>query len=328
MDINSYFDDNKLDDGKIHCFRAIDIPVPGRTGAWDVMYHNLKGRWGTNDFYYNFWREGKKMILSLYDMVEGGGVVRESSESSSEITVSGGKIKVTWALRSGSGTSRDDGNVELIRSVFSKYFDFSFLEGNDFVWKTNERDRYDHTKQTLTKIQSSDVLIGLFGANLWNGLFLPEGKLLIELKSAYGYCANENGRTISSHNRLNFYTSDARKFTVPKKSTSYDEDYLERLAKEILEAHEYSLSNKIPDDWSGECFFQWPNKNFAAGERVLTTDEQAKCYIDEVEPNVWFQLKDRMGWESNCEALLENQPTNSNVEAYKGNGISCPAFCQ
>ena len=268
MDIDSYFDGNDLDDGEMHCFRNVDVPVPSRTGTWDVMYHNLKGRWGTDDFYYNFWIEGKKLILKMYGLEE-----NETRKTVDE------KLKVVWFLRYGSGTSRDDGNVNLIKSVFSKYFDFEFLQGDDFTWKEDEADRFAKTQATISKIQSSDVAVGLFGANLWNSLLMPSNRMLVELKSAYGYCANENGRTLSSHNHLRFYSSDARKFNVPKKSTSYDEDFLERLAAEIIDAHEYGIDNETGDDWNGECKFEWPKRDFGDEDRLLTANEQATCYI-------------------------------------------------
>ena len=199
-DIDSYFDLLDQDSSKTHCFKKLDVPVPGRIGTWDAMYHTLKGRWGTGDFYKNFWREGKKLILKMYELAEDDAGEEEIRENP----------KVVWALRFGSGTSRDDGNVGKIKEIFGKYFDCTVLEADDFVWHDTDEGRFTQCQKTVKKIHDSDVLIGLFGANLWNGLLLKEGSMLVELKSAYGYCANENGRTLSSHNHLAFYTSDAR----------------------------------------------------------------------------------------------------------------------
>jgi len=38
----------------------------------------------------------------------------------------------------------------------------------------------------LAMLQAADVLVGMFGAGLWNALFLRPGSLLVELKTTYG----------------------------------------------------------------------------------------------------------------------------------------------
>jgi hypothetical protein len=52
----------------------------------------------------------------------------------------------------------------------------------------------------------------MFGAGLWNGLFLRPGSLLVELKTTYGYSGNENGRGVANANGLAYYMADVRRF--------------------------------------------------------------------------------------------------------------------
>ena len=64
---------------------------------------------------------------------------------------------------------------------------------------------------------------------------MRSGSILVELKAPYGYCGNENGRTLSSHNHLSFYTGDSRSMAVAKVGTLYTDEFLEKLADEIEE---------------------------------------------------------------------------------------------
>ena len=66
-------------------------------------------------------------------------------------------------------------------------------------------------------------------------LVMRSGSILVELKAPYGYCGNENGRTLSSHNHLSFYTGDSRSMAVAKVGTLYTDEFLEKLADEIEE---------------------------------------------------------------------------------------------
>ena len=67
-------------------------------------------------------------------------------------------------------------------------------------------------RDLLALLASTDVLVGMFGAGLWNGLFLRPGSLLLELKTTYGYSGNENGRGIANANGLAYYMADVRRF--------------------------------------------------------------------------------------------------------------------
>ena len=242
------------------------------------------------------------------------------------------KPRLIWTLRYGSGTSRDDGNVDGIVRIFSKYFNFSFMDKNDFIWRQESDDRFIFTKKYLEKLQGADIMVGLFGANIWNDLFMRERSLIVELSTKYGYCGNENWRTTANHNRLAFYKSDARKFDVPKRGTIYSDKYLEQLAQEILEAYRAEVAleaeagasaSELLDDTRSECTFVWPATpaNYTEGNPVLTPSSQSRCYL-ELTHKGWYQLKNHNG-ESGINCAGDKPIKNFDPE-----GPSCPELCE
>jgi hypothetical protein len=154
------------------------------------------------------------------------------------------KPRVLWAWRGGGGTARDDLNMTKVKAVLGRRADVEFLEDEvDFVWSKDQRELDAANSRLLAKIQDADVLIGQFGANLWNALFLREGSVQIELRSTYGYCGNENGKVLSNHNRLGYYQGDPGDMVVTEddagdRGVLYTDEFLRRLAEEILEVYE------------------------------------------------------------------------------------------
>ena len=151
--------------GKI-CFQDLIVPVPHRAGTWDAMYGTLKGRFGTDGYYDGFWIGIREVMNRVYGLPFGGGEYRGGRWDAN--VDSGRKIKVVWPWRGG-GRSRDDGNRDKLQKVFGARFDFHILDGPDFAWKgPDEEARKQVAVSTIRKIQEADVMVGLFGANLWN----------------------------------------------------------------------------------------------------------------------------------------------------------------
>jgi hypothetical protein len=191
-------------DSKIKCFSSMDVPVPGRPAGFDVFFANLKGRYGPGDFYKNVWIKAKENILNVYgiksdDIIEegeGAAVVAIAAKEEEvaaakdkevavavgeEVAIKGEEVAVVataaneskpkpfvlWQKRYGLGTSRDDGSVDLIGPAFeAKGYKFAFLDKADFGYDTDLEKQYLNVQKILRKIQSADISIGLFGANL------------------------------------------------------------------------------------------------------------------------------------------------------------------
>jgi len=148
---------------------------------------NLEGRWGSDGEYDGFWRQIRESILRTYKIKP----VPVQAAS---------KPRVTWIKRYGKSSSRDDFNIDAIEKIFSKYFEFSFLSDEHFN-SPKGKDMYGHAQKLLQHVHDTDVMVGLFGAGLWNALFLKENKIFVELKGPYGFCGYENGRNLANHNR-------------------------------------------------------------------------------------------------------------------------------
>ncbi|GMH66681.1 hypothetical protein TrST_g10722 [Triparma strigata] len=305
------------------CFENIVIPVPHRAGTWDAMYGSLRGRFGTMNFYDNFWLGIKEIINKIYDLP----VAPPPSSKTKRWSKSDAsrKPKVVWPWRPG-GRSRDDGNRELLHRIMSEYFDFTILDGSDFKWHgPNSSARYQVSRAALKKIQSSDVMVGLFGANLWNSLHMLSGSILIELKSPYGYCGNENGRTLSNHNHLSFYAGDARSMAVNKQGVMYTEKFIRKLAEEIKEIYVWEVKNQPDSEPTGECEFNWPHRDYVndSSGRILTKPDDRFCYLEKSDKG-WFQMKDKGGWDNACEKM-EGKFNEGYLE---GDSMWCPEFCR
>ncbi|GMH59808.1 hypothetical protein TrLO_g3449 [Triparma laevis f. longispina] len=305
------------------CFRNIVIPSPHRAGTWDAMYGTLKGRFGTGGFYEGFWVGVREVVGRVYGFEFGGGEQGENKRWKEGDL--GRKIKVVWPWRGG-GRSRDDGNRDLLERVFGDRFNFHILDGPDFTWHgPNEAAREQVAKKTMGIIRDADVMIGLFGANLWNSLLMRSGSILIELKAPYGYCGNENGRTLSNHNHLSFYSGDSRSMAVAKVGTLYTEEFLKELADEIEDLYKFEVLNQPQEKPSGECLFKWPEEDWKKNNngRILTRPEDRFCYLEKSQKG-WYQLKDKGGWDNNCE---KNQGKVN--EAYlEEESMFCPEFCR
>lgn len=292
--------DSKLTQGALfpasatHCFAAMDLPVPARGGVWDPMAYGLKGRWGHLDFYDQFWWHAKRLIGSVY--------LAHAVWSRAELD---DNPRIVWAFRNSSNamTSRVDGNMEGIEYAFRSIDpNFKFLLDSDFVWRTKEQDRVTSVVNLLQTIRSSNVLIGQYGANLWNSMFLREGSMLVELRHTYWYCSAE-GRTTASHNHLSLYLGDIRRFITTDK-VRYPDEFLHQLAQEVLESfHADRQSSSIESVDTGKCVFDWP----AAGRQILTSPSQSHCYLEQT-PWGWFQTQLKFGTAA-CENANGTVPT-------------------
>ena len=153
---------------------------------------------------------------------------------------------------------------------------------------------------------------------------MQSGSILVELKAPYGYCGNENGRTLSSHNHLSFYAGDSRSMAKAKVGTLYTDEFLSELADEIEELYKFEVENEPTTKPTGECLFVWAPQNYARDTdgRILTRSSQRHCYLEKSESG-WFQMKDRGWWDNNCEA----NPGKVNEKYLTEESMFCPEFC-
>ena len=294
--------------GQKHCFESIDVPLrdpvdplhPGQPpkvmqyGVWDTMHYSHKGRWGRDDFYYNFWRNSKKQIWQLYDIPILFGL-NTSVSSSSDMLL---KPKLSFMARTGCSTYRCDGNLKDIRETLGKDFDVTIFDGGFYRWHSkDDKLRYKLTRNTLSAVQATDVMLGQTGSNNQLALFLQENKVLVEMKN-YMYCANEAAKALANHNRLSFYTSRVSDVGIIRKNepVHYDPARISKLSKEILSAWKSevrSLDHETNmDSWLSTCDFIWPYEDPAiiSKERIITRDNVSRCYLEQVPGKGWYQV--------------------------------------
>jgi hypothetical protein len=158
-----------------HCFSSISVPIQDiltdpfpdpkapkpkpkyEYGLWDTMHFSHKGRWGNNDFYFNFWRNVKKQILQLYNIpvkkYEYGKTKNQA------YGVSGYKPKLLFTYRYGGG-SRSDTNIEVVEKVLREYFNVTVMTRDFYLWHQNDPSlRYQLTRNTLLEVQSADIMM-------------------------------------------------------------------------------------------------------------------------------------------------------------------------
>lgn len=312
MQHSDYFND--LQNGGIHCFDSIDVPIydnieflhPERNepilryGIWDSMHFTHKGRWGNYDFYYNFWRNVKHQIWQLYDMMPGNSttipLLHHTRIEHQRISAKS-KPKLSFAGRVGDGP-RSDGNLHEISAVFQKNFDVTIVGGAHYVWhEWNETMRFQRARRTLMLIQGSDILIGQSGSNNQLALFMMEGKIIVEIKN-YNPCSNEAGKALANHNRLAFHAVRVLDVgLVPKNSrVMYTRAGLEKLSTELLlawHANEEGFEHESRlDTWPSTCDFMWPHLDpkITAEVNVMTRSNVSRCYLEQVPGMGWYQL--------------------------------------
>ena len=246
---------------------------------------------------------------------------------------SAGKPELLWVKRVGTGNSRDDSKnsaiFDTIERIFSKRFHFSFLSPEHFEEATNG---HKQVQELLKRIHRADVMVGLYGAGLWNSLFMKENSIHVELKSHYGYCGQENGRILANHNNMLFYQGDARAFAREHVGVPYSDVFLKQLAKELVDAVAYRerhgfLTNSTDDDWRGNCTFIYPPKGFVEGRRILSHNNMTRCYLDEVETGRWYQMRSKGGRSKYCEGHEISLPSPLTMTESVGGKDTCPGKC-
>ena len=276
-DMGAYFkalESSSKDD--VHCFRSFSMPVfiapERRFQEWDAMHWSLRGRWGTDDFYYNFWRETKRQILQLYDIPVPPSVLLEQEQlqeqqtaqrkqevaplplplalpperrlelpvaRSSAVPVTR-KPKVLWMER-GTGVrgrkgARTDQNIRSMSPSFSPHCNFHVFDASYYQWHVASDMRYNLSRNTLLTLQSADIVMGITGSNMQGGLFLREQTMLVDVKTAFCYCSNEGGKAIANHNHMAFYQSHVLYFAVATpQGHLYNADKMAVFAKEVSE---------------------------------------------------------------------------------------------
>lgn len=325
MPFRQYFEEIKP--GEVHCFDSIDVPIydtinrlhPEKGdvavtyGIWDSMHWTHKGRWGNNDFYYNFWRHVKQQIWQLYDIMPRAVVgipTISPQESSKTLNVSergvglvvssqNNKPKLAFMARQGgSVVSRSDGNINAVVSVLQSNFDVSVLTNDYYVWyEHNASMRFGRVRKTLLKVQDMDILIGQSGSNNQLALFMKEGKMNVEIKN-YNPCSNEAGKALANHNRLAFHTVMILDIAnIPNKSPAmYTHSGLTKLSAELLSAWHSNVKDAEHesrlDSWPSTCDFLWPTSDpkIRAKSKVLTRSNVSRCYLEQVAGRGWYQL--------------------------------------
>jgi len=297
-----------------HCFDRIDVPLQDvladpfpdpnapkpkpkpayEYGLWDTMHYSHKGRWGMDDFYFNFWRNVKKQILQLYDIPVHKYIYGQSR--SQVYGADGFKPKLVFAYRYGSG-SRADRNINLVEEVLRQYFHVVILTSGYYTWHAHDASlRYKLTRETLIEIQSADIMMGQAGSNNQLALFMQEQKIVVELAS-FGYCCNEGAKALANHNHLAFYKAKGNHVAkADRGGVTYDRGLLTKLSQELILAwndeRAGELSESRRDDWRSECDFLWPHHDplIVAQQRILTRSNQSRCYLELVPTKGWYQV--------------------------------------
>jgi len=81
-------------------------------------------------------------------------------------------------------------------------------------------------------------VVGLHGAGLVNGVFAATNLILVELKTKYGYDTDIFARVADSRNGT-YVHIDARKYSVPKRVNSADNELADRVTAGIEAALQY-----------------------------------------------------------------------------------------
>jgi hypothetical protein len=296
----------------VHCFKSFSMPIflPSRKNQeWDAMHFSLKGRWGRDDTYFNFWRENKQQIFQLYNISQ---PVREPSQWKN-LTMMRHKPKMLYMEREG-GTKRSDSNVARLAPYFSKYFDFRIMNGGYYKWHLSSDLRYNLTRNTLVELNSGDIALGLPGSNMQGALFMQENTMLIDIKTAFTFCNNEGGKHIANHNRLSFYQANAKVMSqATRVGISFDLDKMPAFAKEISDKWAIEVvANREDvvtrsDEWRSECTFLWVDQDplMISRHKMLTRSDQSRCYLDNLQGTYgWYQLTVRNNRE-NCQVNNE-----------------------
>ena len=219
------------------CFEFATIGLEGRAGQWDAMMYDHPGRWGPRDIYRGVWAANRRRIQALYGLLPAPDILPLRPATAAGIDDLVLLPAGVWVLRGGKSRS-DAVNADAIRTAFREQQGGVAMAPFNLAQPLPNREGADINEQRaslhrvgsslasyaplgesgvraldlLELIASTDVLVGMFGAGLWNGLFLRPGSLLVELKTTYGYSGNENGRGVANANGLAYYMADVRRF--------------------------------------------------------------------------------------------------------------------
>ena len=179
------------------CFEFATLPLAGRAGSWDAMMYDHPGRWGPRQLYRGVWPANRARIAALYGLPGALPPPRFAAPGGG-----GAGPRGVWILRGGKSRS-DASNAPAIRVAFGGEGGGLWLRPVDVSPRATDTavprappgagaDRSAlgaggaRALDLLAMLQAADVLVGMFGAGLWNALFLRPGSLLVELKTTYG----------------------------------------------------------------------------------------------------------------------------------------------
>lgn len=321
MQYNDYF--RSIKSGSTHCFDNIDVPIydpinhqhpdqPSKEkimyGRWDTMTYSHKGRWGKTDFYYNFWRQVKKQIWQLYDMdipvLTGQGLAASVADADADVDAADGSGQVTlrpklgFMARRGARSPRFDGDISKVGNILMKRFEVTNFNGFFYQWHgDNDTLRYESTRNTLLRVQETDIMLGQAGSNNALSLFMQENKMLVEMKN-YNYCANDVSKNLANHNRLAYHALFLSHMGTMKKGQTmqYAPAMLNKLSGEMLAAWKHNVDHfqhaSREDAWPSTCDFLWPHEDPAIvqGRRLMTRSNMSRCYLERIPRLGWYQL--------------------------------------
>lgn len=340
------------------CFEFATIGLEGRAGQWDAMMYDHPGRWGPRDIYRGVWAANRRRIRALYGLLPAPDLLpRRPATAAGMHAVNSHTIAAAllpagvWVLRGGKSRS-DAANADAIRAAFREEQGGVSMAPFNLAQRLPNKEGADMNAQRLPPLgaarggsldrastaplgergvrardllellASTDVLVGMFGAGLWNGLFLRPGSLLVELKTTYGYSGNENGRGVANANGLAYYMADVRRFQPAMRegrsrgeiegrsggggsgAHRYPRWWLRRLAVELHAAWRVEAARSATGRGAeaeavhdGRCVFVWPLRRtprapVPEGEPILTPSSQSTCYLDLGADGEWYLRKD------------------------------------
>jgi len=161
---------------------------------------------------------GAKLSRNIKSISESGGI-------SEELVVYGRPLRVMLISRGSSGKGRTLRNEQLLVD--------RLRQAGALVHATWSSDEKTPMRLQVGIAVHADVIVGLHGAGLVQGVFAPRGCILVELKTQYGYQSDIFLRTSDSRQGTHVHI-DVRNYSSPGEVHRIDETLANRVFKSIL----------------------------------------------------------------------------------------------
>jgi len=161
---------------------------------------------------------GAKLSRNIKSISESGGI-------SEELVVYGRPLRVMLISRGSSGKGRTLRNEQLLVD--------RLRQAGALVHATWSSDEKTPMRLQVGIAVHADVIVGLHGAGLVQGVFAPRGCILVELKTQYGYQSDIFLRTSDSRQGTHVHI-DVRNYSKPGRIHSIDSFLVKRIFKALV----------------------------------------------------------------------------------------------